>query len=317
MKIVIQMDDPARLNPKLDSTIALAMAAQSRGYELLYYTPYQLSQYRDKLCAVVRPIYFYEQETEFFHAEQSYVMDLEQADILLIRQEPPYNMQYLTTCWLLSQLKKPLIVNNPTALFSRPEKLFALELPQYMPPSLISRNKEALRDFLVKHNIVVIKPLYSFGGQGVLRISASDCNWNSLIDMLLTQSHEPIMMQQFLPQVYDNESRVLLIDGKIAAAFNRIPAEGEIRVNSACGGSFAKTTLSHKQQEICHAVGNICRRDGLFFVGVDLIGDTLIEVNTTCPTGIRAYQQLTAANIADKFWDELESKITKLASCSQ
>lgn len=308
MRIFIQMDRPQRFNPKRDSTMALAVEAQKRGYEVHSFTPDELSLKNGEVVARARPVTFYERTEHFVEEGEATIRPLETAaDIVLIRQEPPYDLQYLTTSWLLERLKKPRVLNNPTSLRNRPEKLFPLALPQYAPPTLISRDVAAIKAFRQEHKEIILKPLYQFGGASVFHVDERDYNLDSLLEMMLKQSREPVIVQPFLPEVKEREIRGLLVNGKLVGAYNRIPPSGGIRANSVVGGDIAVAELSAKQREVCEAVGEICRAEGFFFVGLDLIGEVLIEVNTTCPTGLKAYEELTGHNPSVDFWDEIEA----------
>lgn len=309
MHVLIQMDHPSTFRPAEDSTMALALEAQKRGYAVSYFTPDQLVYEQGTLSAQVCPILFHDRPRDFYEEGAPETVDLETADVILIRQEPPYDMQYLTACWLLERLDNPLVLNKPEALRRRPEKLFPLAMAQYAPPTLISRDKAAFAAFHHQHRELVLKPLYSYGGRGIFHIREEDHNLGSLLDMMLGASRDPVIAQPFLPQVLTEEKRVLLIDGKIAGAYNRIPAKGEIRANGWAGATQAKTELSPYQREICEVLGILCREEGFFFVGADLIGDWLIEVNTTCPTGIRVVQRLYGTDPAALFWNKVEKKI--------
>lgn len=309
MKIFLQMDPPERFNPEVDSTFALGLEAQARGHELYYYGPSELFYENGRVRTKARSIRFFDRKANFFERDAPALYDLEQADMVLIRQEPPYDLQYLTACWLLERLHKPLILNDPAALRRRPEKLFPLALPRYCPPTLIAYDAAQIEAFYRQHEDIVLKPLFAHGGHGVVRLQPNDPNLYSLLELLMQNQREPIIAQPFLPEVMNSELRVLLVDGDIATAYQRIPKEGDFRANGVRGAQVAKATLNALQEEICHAVGEICRHEGFFFVGLDLIGDTLIEVNTTCPTGIRRATQLYGTNPAVTFWDKAEAKL--------
>ena len=302
------MDAPAGLNPKRDSTLALAFAAQERGHKVHYFTPNDISARDGEIIARARALEVHPGQTPFFSEGEPQEVSLEKAaDVVLIRQEPPYDLQYLTTCWLLERLHKPRVLNNPTAMRNRPEKLFPLALPHYCPPTLISRDMAAIRDFHTQQGEIILKPLFEFGGRSIFHIRRDDYNLQSLLELMLSKSREPVIAQAFLPAVREQEVRALLIDGELVGAYNRIPLSDSIRANSVLGGDIATVSLSPKQQEICAAVGEICSKEGFFFVGLDLIDDKLIEVNTTCPTGIKAYFELTGTDIAPLFWQRVEA----------
>lgn len=302
-KLIIQMDEPESFDPTKDSTLALAIEAQARGMEIFYYTPSQIAAVNGKIQARVRPIEFYEEQEEFFKRGDFFVMDLEKADTILIRQNPPYNMQYLGCTWLLEQLQHPKIWNHPAAIRNRPEKLFPLEFPEFIPPSCISADMNRLKAFRAEQGDVVMKPLYGFGGDSIYLVKATEASFTAKVMELKGEENLPIILQRYLPEVLTEDKRIVLIDGEIVASFNRRPAKGEFRTNMAIGGSAHKTELSERQTEIAQKVGGVCKEEGLLFVGLDVIGDHLIEINTTCPTGILAVKRLYDIDIAKIFWD--------------
>jgi len=305
--LILQMDEPESFNPATDTTMALALEAQERGYALWYYTPRQLACVNGEVAAPCRPIRFFKRPAKFFERDEAQQRRLEEADIILIRQNPPYNMEYLGCTWLLEELRRPKIFNHPGSIRNRPEKLFPLEFPQYTPQTCISADVDTLMAFRREHPDTVIKPLYGFGGQAVYHLPPQSQNFESLIVQLLSSSPEPLILQPYLPEVMREEKRILLINGKVAAAYNRIPAEGDFRSNGAVGGSAAPTELTARQREIAESVGDICAREQLMLVGLDVIGDWLIEVNTTCPTGIPVVERLYGLNLAKIFWDAVEA----------
>ncbi|MDG1287237.1 MAG: glutathione synthase [Rickettsiales bacterium] len=302
-KLVIQMNEPDGFNPVTDSTMALVFEAQARDYDVFYYAPPQIAAVNSEIIAQVRPITFFNRTDDFFEHGELQPMNLEEADVILIRQNPPYNMEYLGCTWLLERLQHPKILNNPTAIRNRPEKIFPLEFPELIPPTCISSDKTTLTAFREEHKDVVLKPLYGFGGQAIHHITPESNGFDALVDKMVA---EPIILQPYLPEVMTEEKRILLVNGKMAAAYNRLPPEGDFRTNAAVGGSAEKTTLTARQIEIAETVGDVCAKEGLMLIGLDVIGDFLIEINTTCPTGIRAVQQLYDQNIAKTFWNEVE-----------
>jgi glutathione synthase len=304
MKVFLQCDHPSRFNPHSDSTIPLALEAQARGYEVYYYTPSQLSAVNGCVMAQARPITFYPRLTDWYEEGAAQFVSLEEAaDVILVRQDPPFDMAYLTTTWLLGMLKKPRVFNSPRALRERPEKLFPLHFPAFCPPTLISANVEELLAYQQEIGEAVLKPLYGHGGHGIFRIPADRSNLAALLEMLFQHSGEPVILQQFLPAVATEEKRILLVNGEIMGAFGRIPAKGEIRSNMRVGGEVIATTLTPYQQEICEAIRPFCQQEGLMLVGLDVIGDTLTEINITSPTGLRALEMLYQTNTASHFWE--------------
>ncbi len=308
MRVFLQIDPPERLNPRTDSTIALALEAQQRGHEVFYYTPRDLSADRGEIVAAARAVTFLDQETDFFRAGETHRLPLEsEADIVLVRQDPPFDMAYLTTTWLLSMLRRARVVNAAQALRDRPEKLLPLHFPQFCPPTLISADVTALMDFQKEMGEVVLKPLYGHGGHGVFHIGRDGNNLGALLETFFARSPEPLVLQRFLPDVVKEEKRILLINGEFAGAFGRLPVKGEIRSNMRVGGQPVKTELTQREREVCEALGPFCRREGILLAGVDMIGDWLVEVNITSPTGIKTVQQLYGTNPAAMFWNALSS----------
>jgi glutathione synthase len=254
--------------------------------------------------AAARAITFYDSLTDFYTegAIESVALE-EAADVILVRQDPPFDMAYLTTTWLLEMLKKPKVFNHPRALRERPEKLFPLHFPEFCPPTLISANPAEIMAYQEEIGEAVLKPLYGHGGHGIFRIPADGSNLAALLEMMLQHSAEPVILQKFLPEVTAEEKRILLVNGEFSGAFGRIPASGEIRSNMRVGGQIIKTELTPRQHEICDALAPFCRAEGLMLVGLDVIGDTLTEINITSPTGIRAVEHLYQSKTASHFWD--------------
>jgi glutathione synthase len=309
VRVFFQIDEPATLNPRSDSSLALAQEAQARGYQLAYFTPPDLASEGGEIFANARR--FQLTETRQIHADAPQRVSLEDAaDVILIRQDPPFDLTYLTTTWLLGMLAKPRVFNHPKALRERPEKLFPLHFPQFCPPTLISANVADLLAFQRQYGAVVLKPLYGHGGHGVFHIPAEGTNLAALLEMFFqkTSAHntpEPVILQQFLPEVNQEEKRILLIDGEIAGMFGRIPAASEIRSNMRVGGQIVTTTLTPTQEAICAAIAPFCQREGILLVGLDVIGDYLTEINITSPTGLRAVEQLYGTNLAAMFWEKI------------
>lgn len=308
MRIFLQIDPPESFNPRSDSTLALALEAQKRGHDIFYYTPRDLTSDRGEIKVTARPITFYDRLADFYTAGEPASMPLETADVVLIRQDPPYDMAYLTTTWLLEMLRKPKVFNAPKALRERPEKLFPLHFPEFCPPTLISANPADLIAFQREMGAVVLKPLYGHGGHGVLKIPANGENLEALLELFFQHSPEPVILQQFLPAVTQEEKRILLIDGAFAGAFGRIPAAQEIRSNMRVGGQIVKTELTPRQREICEALAPFCKAEGIMLAGLDVIGDWLTEINITSPTGLRAVETLTGEKPAVRFWDAVEKR---------
>jgi glutathione synthase len=309
-RIAIQMDPPERLNPALDSTLFLALEAQIRGHLISWFHPSELATTEHSVFAPLKPLTVHDRLEHFYESGAPTSTNLETVDIVLIRQDPPFHMGYLSTTWLLERLKNPRILNNPTAIRNHPEKLFPLDFPEFLPPTRIAADAQAIRAFHREQGEIVLKPLYGFGGHGIFKIGRDGGNLDSLLETLLgVPTPEPLVAQRFLPQVTAEEKRILLINGEIAAAFGRIPQQGDIRSNMRVGGQAVETTLTPRQKDAAAAIGATCAREGLMLAGLDMIGDHVIEINITCPTGLRAAQKLLGVNLAQTFWDAVEQTV--------
>lgn len=306
MRIAFQMDAPAGLKPATDTTLMLIQEACTRGHSCFWYHPSRLSWREGELLAPLASIAV-DAEARLTLGEET-TTSLAQMDCAWIRQDPPYDMGYLTATWLLERLSIP-IYNHPTGIRNAPEKLSALRFAQCMPPTLISGDEEAVLAFAATHGDIVAKPLYGFGGHSVFRFKQGDGNLITFLEHLRTERSVPWMWQTFLPAVAQGERRIILVDGEVAAIFGRQPASGSIRANMRVGGSAVKAEITPAQVEICAALAPMLRENGLFFVGLDVIGDALIEINVTSPTGLRAAQGLYGVNLAATMWDKIESRI--------
>lgn len=304
-RIAIQMDEPASLNAKGDSTIVLALEAQKRGYQLYYYHPSMLSDVQGEITAsVAHPITFFDSSETWFELGAAQSLPLNEMDAVLMRQDPPYDMAYLTATYLLERLKTP-VINNPAFVRNAPEKLSILHFADAIPPTLITRDITSIDQFRQQQGDIIVKPLYGYGGRAVYKFSEGDSNLHTLLEHFFTQSREPVMVQRFLPEVVSRDVRVILMNGKVSAAVGRIPAAQEIRANFRVGGSAAKVELNAHQQSICDRVGAWLKDNGVLFAGLDLIGDYLTEINITSPTGLRAAIALYGHNPAVDFWDSI------------
>lgn len=309
LRIAIQMDHPSRLNPLSDTTFMLIEEAARRGHEVTFYEAGDLSWRAGEVVAPLAPITLDMQHTPAWALSAPVVQSLHNIDVVLMRQDPPFHMGYITATHLLEQLLPDVAVwNNPTAVRNAPEKLSILGFAQYMPPTLISRNPTEIHNFAAQHKAVVAKPLYGFGGRSVYKFDAGDSNVETLLEQWSELSPEPLMWQAFLPEVAAEDKRILFIDGEVAAVFGRVPEEGSIRANMRVGGTPKQTELTPKQQEICAALKPFLKAQGLMLAGVDVIGDYLTEINVTSPTGLRAAQRLYGLNLAATFWDAVEKQ---------
>jgi glutathione synthase len=311
LRIAIQMDPLESIDPKTDSSLRMGIEAQKRGHQLWHYTPGQLSWREGNVIATATRVTLREDLKHYYELGATERIDLSNMDVVLLRQDPPFNMAYITTTYLLERIHpKTLVVNNPAAVRNFPEKWLPTLFAEYMPPSLISSNAKEIGAFYQKHKDIVIKPFYGHGGRGVFRISPTEKNADGLIEAALLQGKEPIVAQKFLPGVKDQDRRIILIDGEYAGIFGRIPAEGDIRANIAVGGTAVKAEITPRQREICALLGATLKKEGLILAGIDMIGDSLIEINITSPTGFASIHKLYGIKPVEMFWDVVEKKTT-------
>jgi glutathione synthase len=309
LKVAVQMDPIARINIRGDSTFALLLEAQKRGHALAYYTPEKLSLRGEQLIATVQPLKVRDQDGDHFTLGDATRVDLESFDVILLRQDPPFDLAYITTTHFLERIHpKTLVVNNPASVRNAPEKIFVMEFADLMPPTLISRDKDEINAFRAEHGDVVMKPLYGHGGAAVFRITPNDMNFGSLYDMFSVTFREPWVIQRFLPEVKHGDKRIILVDGEFAGAVNRVPAADDLRSNMVRGGAAQSTDLSPREREICARLGPALRERGLLFVGIDVIDGHLTEINVTSPTGIRAIARLGGPDVAAMIWDAISAK---------
>ncbi len=311
LTVAVQMDPIARINIKGDSTFALMLEAQARGHQLFYYTPERLSLSGDAVVAEVEPVEVRPVAGDHFTLGDTRRMMLSDADVVLLRQDPPFDMGYITTTHLLEQIHpKTLVVNDPASVRNAPEKLFVTAFPDLMPPTLITRSRAEIEAFRAEHGAIVMKPLYGNGGATVFKVERQDANFSALYELFLGFSREPWVVQRFLPKVSEGDKRIILVDGAVAGAINRVPMAGEIRSNMVRGGAPEATELTAREREICERIGPELKRRGLIFVGIDVIDGHLTEINVTSPTGIVAVKRLGGPDIAAMIWDVIEAKRT-------
>jgi glutathione synthase len=309
LNIAVQMDPIERINIKGDSTFALLLEAQRRGHALAYYTPDRLALLDGKVFATVETLSVKDVAGDHFKLTDPRRVELAAFDVVLLRQDPPFDLAYITSTHLLERIHpKTLVVNDPASVRNAPEKVFVTEFPELMPPTLVSRNLAEIKAFREKHGDIVMKPLYGHGGGAVFRITREDLNFGSLYDMFANTFREQWVVQQFLPAVKQGDKRIILVDGDYAGAVNRIPAADDLRSNMVRGGAAAATELTKREVEICKRLGPALRERGLLFVGIDVIDGYLTEINVTSPTGIRAIKNLGGADIAALIWDKIEAK---------
>lgn len=308
--VAIQADPLESLNPLSDSTLLLGIEAQRRGYKLFCYTPDKLSYENGAVMARGAFVEFFDDAKQYFSYRETAVVDLCEVDAVLMRQDPPFDLSYITATHILEALAPDtLVVNNPEQVRNCPEKWFVNQFPEFVPPTLISADKEAIADFRKRHGEIIIKPLYGHGGNAVFHLREQDSNFHTLLEWLLKLSKEPLVTQKFLPEVREGDLRVVLIDGEIAGQIGRIPAAGEIRSNLRVGGSAAEVVLTERQYAICEVLKPELKARGLIFAGIDLIGDYLTEINVTSPTGLRAINRIYNVALERLFWDAVEKRL--------
>jgi glutathione synthase len=309
LTVAIQMDPIDKIDINGDSTFALALEAQARGHGLLYYGPRDLSFNGGKVTAHVKPLIVRAVKGDHFTLGEGAVRDLSTVDVVLMRQDPPFDMSYITATHILERIHpKTLVVNNPAEVRNAPEKLFVTEFPEFIPPTLISSDLREIRAFREEHKDIILKPLYGNGGAGVFRVRQDDENFGSLMEMFTHFYREPVIVQRYLPDVRKGDKRIILVDGEFAGAINRVPASGEARSNMHVGGRPEATELTAREKAICAAIGPELKKRGLIFTGIDVIGDYMTEINVTSPTGIHEIKRFGGADIAALIWDAVEKR---------
>lgn len=309
LKVAVQMDPIERIRVAGDSTFALMLEAEKRGHDLFYYTPDRLSMRSGQVVAVVEPVNVRDVDGDHFTLGEGRRVDLSEFDVILLRQDPPFDLAYITTTHLLERIHpKTLVVNDPAHVRNAPEKIMVTLFPELMPETLITRDKAEIEAFRREFGEVVMKPLYGHGGATVFKVGTSDPNFGSLYDLFATTFREPWVVQKFLPAVAKGDKRIILVDGVFAGAVNRVPQEGDIRSNMVRGGAAESTQLSPREREICERIGPTLAERGLLFVGIDVIDGFLTEINVTSPTGLRAIKKVGGPDIAAQIWDAIEKK---------
>ncbi len=312
LTVAVQMDPLESINIAGDSSFALMLSAQARGHRLFHYAAEDLSYSAGRVWAKAHPVTVQRVVGDHFAFGEAVDLDLgEEADVVLMRQDPPFDLGYITATHLLERISdRTLVVNDPASVRNAPEKIWVLDYAQYMPPTLVTRSLEEARKFLAEHGEIVVKPLHGNGGKAIFKVGRDGANLSSLIEVFNTAYREPHMVQAFLPGVAKGDKRIVLVDGEIAGAINRIPGEGEIRSNLAVGGSAVKTELTEREQEICAVLGPELKRRGLIFVGIDVIGgEWLTEINVTSPTGIVAIDRFNGTDTGAMIWDAIEARV--------
>lgn len=312
LNVAVQMDPMETLKIAGDSTFHIMLAAQERGHRLYHYLAPDLSWRGGRLTALARPVTVQKVEGDHYRFDPPVRIDLgSEADVVLMRQDPPFDLSYITATHLLERIRgETLVVNDPEAVRNAPEKLFVLDYARFMPPTMITRSLEEARSFLAEHGEVVVKPLYGNAGSAVFRIGRDGANLSALVELFGEIWVEPFMVQAFIPEVSAGDKRIVLVDGEVAGAVNRIPGKGEIRSNLAVGGSAAKAELTDQEREICAALGPELKKRGLLFVGIDVIGGKwLTEINVTSPTGIVSIDAFNGSDTGGMIWDAIEARV--------
>ncbi len=307
LNIAIQMDAIESIKFASDSSLALGLEAQNRGHALYYYQPKDLSVSNGKVTAALHEITLRNDKDNYFTIGAEISSDFEDIDVVLMRQDPPYDMNYLTYTYMLERLPKHVMVlNNPAEVRNCPEKLFVLNFNQFMAPTLVTANFAEVEKFFHEHKDIIIKPLYAHGGLDINRVNRPE-QLQETFEIIMQAYHAPLMVQSFLPEVAKGDKRIMFVDGQVVGAINRIPKEGDIRSNLAQGGTAHATELTAREKEICAAIGPQLKKRGLLLAGIDVIGGYVTEINVTSPTGIPSINRLCNTNVAAIFWDAVEN----------
>lgn len=309
LKVAIQMDPIESINIDTDSSFMMLLEAQRRGHAVWHYHPRDLALRGNRLFAKVRPLQVRREKGNHYSMGPAEIIDLSTMDLVLMRQDPPFDMAYITATHMLEHIHpKTLVVNDPSAVRNAPEKLFVTHFPDLMPPTIITSSKDEVMAARAEWRDIIVKPLFGNGGSGVFHVKPDDENLGALLETFTQLYREPIIVQRYLPEIRKGDKRIILIDGKPAGAVSRIPQEGEARANFHAGGSAGKTELTAREQEICEAIGPTLRQQGLLFVGIDVIGDYLTEINVTSPTGIQEINRLNGSSMEVTLWDVMEAR---------
>ena len=312
LRVAVQMDPMDKINIAGDSTFAIMLGAQARGHQLFHYLPEDLTWQEGRLHAGAHPVTVRQEQGNHFSFGEWTILDLgRDVDVVWMRQDPPFDLGYITATHLLERIRgETLVVNDPANVRNAPEKVWVLDFARFMPPTMVTRSVTAARRFLEEHGEIVVKPLHGNGGKAIFRIGRDGANLSSLIEVFNTAWREPHMVQAFLPTVAQGDKRIVFVDGEVAGAVNRLPGEGEIRSNLAVGGTAAKADLTPREKEICAAIGPELKARGLLFVGIDVIGgEWLTEINVTSPTGIVAIDRFNGTDTPARIWDAVEGKL--------
>ncbi len=310
LAVAIQMDPVETINVDADSTFMLALEAQARGHRLYHYLPRHLSLRDGRVVAKARRMKVRREPRRPATLGAVEILDLAKMDVILMRQDPPFDMAYITATHMLEHVSgKVLVVNDPASVRNAPEKLFATHFPGLMPPTLVSSDRDEIVAFRRRHGDIILKPLFGNGGAGVFRVTKNDENFNALLENFAVFYREPIVVQRYLPAVRKGDKRIILVDGEPVGAVLRVPPKGEARANLHVGGKAVKTKLTRRERDICAAIGPTLRDNGLVFVGIDVIGDYLTEINVTSPTGIQEINRLDGTALEKLVWDAIEKRL--------
>lgn len=311
LRVAIQMDPLENVNIDGDTSFALAETAQARGMEIFVYQPQDMSLEGRRVTAKARPAKVQRVKGTPGIFGEAVTLDLaKDVDVILMRQDPPFDLGYISACHMLELISgETLVLNDPAGVRSSPEKILPLMFPDLMPPTLVSRDPEAIADFRERYKDIIVKPIYGHGGAGVFRLKEDDSNLDSLLELFFSKSREPVMVQAFLPAVSEGDKRIMLVDGKAVGALNRRPKSGQVRSNLVVGGTAEKTELSDADLRICEAIGPELRQRGLVLTGIDVIGGRMTEINVTSPTGVQAIKKLSGIDIPAIFWDSVQERL--------
>jgi glutathione synthase len=310
LHVAVQMDPISSIDISGDSTFTLMLEAQRRGHSLFHYHVKSLALRSGVLTAQGEAVTVRDEKGQHFKSSASEKIDLSTQHVILMRQDPPFDMGYITATYLLERIHpKTLVVNDPKEVRNAPEKLYLLDFAQFMPETLITRDAQEIDAFRREHNDIILKPLYGNGGAGIYKTSRDDMNFGSVMEMFQQLYPEPFIAQRYLPEVRQGDKRIILVDGKVAGAINRVPASHDHRSNMHAGGEAKPTTLTKREHEICEALGPDLKKRGLIFTGIDVIGDYMTEINVTSPTGIRQVKRFGGNDIAAMIWDAIEARL--------
>lgn len=309
LRVAVQMDPIETINIDADSTFVLMLEAQARGHALWHYLPRDLALSGGRVLARANPVTVQRKQGAHWSFGPEEELDLGRMDVVLMRQDPPFDMAYITATHILEHIHpKTLVVNDPASVRNAPEKLFVTHFPELMPETLVTADRRQIMRFREKHGDIILKPLFGNGGAGVFHLKPDDSNLNALIEMFTERSREPLVVQKYVPEVRRGDKRIILVDGVAMGAINRVPAAGEARSNMHVGGRPEPTTLTDREREICERIGPALKERGLIFVGIDVIGDYLTEINVTSPTGLQEIARFDGVYLERAIWDAIEAR---------